>query len=63
MSNVMDTIGDRCKAFYFGWLTDMHDEGCDIRMCHSDMVHEFDLTFTQAIQITAAWIDSMEAKK
>jgi hypothetical protein len=60
MSNVMDTIGDQCKAFYFGWLTDMHDDEVDIRKCHIYMVDEFDLTFTQAIQITAAWIEQKE---
>ena len=58
--NVMDTIGDQCKAFYFGWLTEMLNEGYDIRNCVSDMVQDFDLTFRQATQITAAWIEANE---
>jgi hypothetical protein len=60
MSNVMDTIHQGCKDFYFGWLSEMHDDEVDIRKCYIYMVDEFDLTFTQAIQITAAWIEEKE---
>lgn len=57
MSNVMNTIHQSCKDFYFGWLSEMHEDKVDIRKCHIYMMEEFDLTFTQAIQITAAWIE------
>ena len=59
MSNVMDRIGDECKAFYFNWLSEMHEEGLiNMFAAPSIMVNEFDLTHRQAVQITTAWMES-----
>lgn len=40
----------------------MHEDKVDIRKCHIYMMDEFNLTFTQAIQITAAWIEYKEGE-
>lgn len=61
MSNVMDRIGDECKAFYFNWLTEMREEGLiNMFAAPSMMAEEFDLTHRQAVQITTAWMESYE---
>jgi len=61
MSNVMDTIHSGCKDFYFGWLSEVRDQGSiNMFAAPSIMAEEFDLTLKQATQITAAWMESFE---
>ena len=64
MSNVMDKMGDKCKTFYFNWLTELKEDGLiNIYAAPAIMVNEFHLTHRQAVQITTAWMESYEEKQ